>query len=142
MLFNELKEKLQTIKKGAFVKMQWKSNPKPYAKYKEYSIEKYSKGVVRLGIKYANLKDKKGKNIQPMLYGEYVENFDNYIIEYKRKYYLRVYVSKKHKTLIQYLLNGIETTKEYLVNNGIIPNYEKGDLLCFNVSIENIISLG
>ena len=142
MLLNELKEKLQTIKKGVFVKMQWKSNPKPYAKYKEHSIEKYSKGVVRLGIKYANLKDKKGKNIQPMLYGEYIENFDNYIIEYKGKYYLRVYVSKKHKTLIQYLLNGIETTKEYLVNNGIIPNYEKGDLLCFNVAIENIISLG
>jgi hypothetical protein len=109
-------------------------------------VEKYCRGVIKLGIKYANLKENKEKITGPLLWGKFSENFENYIIEHtkdgKTRYYLRVYVSKKHKTLVQWFIDGVETTKEYLVNEGIIADYERKDLSCFDIAIENIISLG
>ena len=147
MELTKVLEAIKSIKKGAFVKVHIKTTKAPYKAFKGNLIEKDTIGVYRLGIGYYNIEHNKEKERIKSTKGEYEPNLENYIFKTIDKngvehYCLRVYTTQvKSKTT--YFLNGEETTKEYLKENKIIPFYEnKNPLDCFDVRIENIISIG
>ena len=142
MTFIELLEKISKVRKGTFIKIEYKSVKKPLAAFKGSTIEKYSKGVYRLGITYANMKENQNKVTGALPFGKWEPNLENYIVDYNGKKYLRVYVDSKHKTTSKWFLNGVETTKDYLVDNRIIGAQNKHHTSCFILPIENIISIG
>ena len=137
MLLNELIEKLETIKKGAFIHIEYKSEKELAKKYGSPKLEKFTNGCYRLGMAYSNLGANKNVVTGDLPWGQFVLN--NYIIEHKGRYYLRIYTTQ-HKSHTKYFLNGVETDKATLEQE---YNYKSsGPTLCFNVPIENILKLG
>lgn len=149
MNFNQTINALSNVQKGAYIVLEWCRNVKVLKGYEKANgttiVKKSCKGVFRLGVAYANLKENIEKETGPLLYGHYVEGFPNYIIEHNGKFYLRITVSKNpnHKTKSTYTINGTETTKEFLQENKIISSSNSNnDLLVFNVNIEDITRIG
>lgn len=137
MLLNELIEKLETIKKGAFIHIEYKSEKELAKKYGSPKLEKFTNGCYRLGMAYSNLGANKNVVTGDLPWGQFVLN--NYIIEHKGRYYLRIYTTQ-HKSHTKYFLNGVETDKATLEQE---YNYKSSSpTLCFNVPIENILKLG
>ena len=148
MLLDELMNKLSKVKKGAFIHIEYKSNPKPLAAHKGDVIQKVSSGAYRLGIKYANLKVNQNKVIVPMVWGEwYSKDFQNYIITHtnkqgETKQYLRIYTTPGQKSVTKWFLNGVECTKRWLVENGYIIDEPHDEISCFNIQVDNLIKVG
>ena len=145
MLEKEFKDFQKNYRVGTYVNGEWTSQKKTTASHKQDKVIKVSKGVLRLGVKYANLQSVKDKGIevQPLTYGEYVEQSENYLIEYKGQKYVRVYPSKNknHKITSKYYLNGKEVEKQYLIDNGICTESMLGSsqvVDCFNIKLENL----
>lgn len=130
--------KIAVIGKGRLTKAVWKS-----VKTKgENVVEKISSGVVRLGIKYSNLKSNKDIVTKELPYGTYA--IQDYLIEHNGNYQVRLYpsVCKNHRVFVEYLLNGKPTTKQELIAMGLVDNKPSKARTCFNVKLENLISLG
>lgn len=137
MKLNELIKKLETIKKGTFIHIEYKSEKELAKKYGSPKLEKFTNGCYRLGMAYSNLGANKNIVTGDLPWGQFVLN--NYIIEHKGKYYLRIYTTH-HKSHSQYFLNGVETDKATLEQE---YNYKSSKpTLCFTVPIENILKLG
>ena len=132
--FNELQSK---IKKGSYYKMVFKS----IKEIKGNTIEKVSNGVYRFGINYKNISKVKDITTHSLLWGEW--QTQNFILKHKETLYLRVYPStcKYHKTKSFYLLNGKETTKQELIEMGLLKEQNTKEMLCFNIKLENLISI-
>lgn len=146
MTLEQVIKAIENIKKGSFIKCEFKTIKKPYAAYKDYVIEKSSVGVYRLGIGYYNIEHNKEKERIASTKGGFVMGYQNYLFETidkqgNKHYCLRVYTTN-HKPTTRYFMNGQETTKEYLKDNKVIPFYESKPIDCFDIRIENIISLG
>lgn len=143
-----LNQKLQNVKGGRYVKMTFESIKEPTEAFKDCIIEKITTGVFRLNIKYANLKVNEGKTEFRKLSGEWVENMENLIFESKGNRKLRIYTTnnKKHKRRTKWLLNGVETTYEYLVKKGILQEKDQKNngkpVPCFWVKLEHVINIG
>ncbi len=137
MKLQELIEKLETIKKGAFIHIEYKSEKELAKKYGSPKLEKFTNGCYRLGMAYSNLGANKNVVTGDLPWGQFV--LKNYIIEHKGRYYLRIYTTQ-HKSHSKYFLNGVETDKSTLEQE---YNYKSSSpTLCFNVPIENILKLG
>lgn len=144
-----LNQKLQNIKGGRYVKMTFESIKEPADAFKNCVIEKITTGVFRLNIKYANLKVNEGRTEFKKLNGTWVENMENLIFESKGNKKLRIYTTnnKKHKGRTKWLLNGVETTYEHLVEKGILQEKDQKSngnkpVPCFWVRLEHVISIG
>lgn len=118
----EVRNYVKEIKKGVFQLLEYESNAKPLKKAKEENkdIRKQTRAIVRFGISYANMQVNKEKVVGSMLYGEYLEGDENYIVTYGEKEYLVAYYEKILET--KYFMNGEEVTKDYLIENGYISN--------------------
>lgn len=137
MKLNELITQLETIKKGTFIHIEYKSEKELAKKYGSPKLEKFTNGCYRLGMAYSNLGANKNIVTGDLPWGQFVLN--NYIIEHKGRYYLRIYTTH-HKSHSQYFLNGVETDKATLEQE---YNYKSSKpTLCFNVPVENILKLG
>ena len=135
-------EKIEGIIKGAFTKIEHKTIKKPLAAHKDAFIEKYTKTVIRMGISYQNMKQNQNRITGPLPWGQWVAGYENYLIEHKGSLYLRLYMDDVHSATTIWYLNGKETTKEYLEQNGYIGKQSKNESKCYNINIENIISIG
>lgn len=144
MNIEQFKKEAENIKKGAYVKVTYKSEPKTTKEFKDVKVEKITSAVVRIGIKYQNLKENKNIVTGSLNYGTWEKTLENYIIEYNGTYYLRLYTSKspKHKAHTQYLLNGKETTKQDLINKGIIKDNASRETNLYNIKLNNLIKIG
>ena len=136
-------EKAKAIKKGAFVKIEFYSDPKKLAAGKTVEIVKKSKGVFRLGINYAHLKINAGKVTGELMGKVWKEGDTNYILQSEKtgKYMLRVYTTKT-ATRSEGFENGVKTTKQALVDRKLVSDRKSGFTPCFDLAIENIISIG
>ena len=128
------------IKKGAFTKINYFSD-------KGNGVIKTTKCVVRLGINYGNIKHNKNKVVGSLPWGQWVNGLEGYVIEHTNKkgeykQYLRLYTSAIKSMDIQYTLNGVATTKEELINNGLLKDKPSNIEDCFNVPMDHIISIG
>ena len=155
--------------KGQFVKVFWKSNPKPAAAYKSHYLEKITQGIVRAGINYANLSSvvqgiangDRGE-VQSLPWGEWKKNEDGtdcfpYIIAHKTKpdkenpdgkyqEYVRLYPSVANKPSSTFYVDSVKVPKEtfakYLTTNEAckILNPKPEDIpLCFTIKVDNIL---
>lgn len=146
MTYQEVLNQIKAIRKGAFVRIAYKSNPHTLKAGRGEDIEKVSVGVYRIGIKYANLKINENKVIQPLNGKKWAaDDLINYVLESdkngEKRFYLRVYTTKI-KTRSKWSINGLETTKAALVERGLISDTKSSFTPCFDLAIENIISIG
>lgn len=148
MNYETFQEKSKSIKRGKYTTLEFKSIKAPTKEFKEYVIEKHTKGVFRLGISYARLEENKGRNDFKKMNGEWVPNMHNLVSTYKDNLKLRVYTTKnyKHKRQVKWYLNGEETTYKYLIDNGIMKeennSSSNGPLLMFDIKLDNLIKIG
>jgi hypothetical protein len=105
--------------KDQYVKVAWKSNPKPSAKFKDTVLEKRTVAIVRSGIDYANLKEVKDDieaeerpPVGPLPFGKWLAF--PYLIEHNFIFYLRLTRSKSpiHLQLYEskYFVNDAEVS--------------------------------
>ena len=147
MTLEQVLKAIENIKKGAFIKCEFQTTKKPYKAYKGALVEKNTIGIYRFGIGYYNIEHNKDKERIKSTKGNFETGLENYLFktidkEGQEHYCLRVYTTN-HKPQVKYFMNGEETTKDYLKENKIIPFYERAEPLdCFDIRIENIISLG
>ena len=138
MELQEIINKVEENKKGAFIHLEYKSLPKTKT---NDTVEKITVGGYRLGITYANMERNANKETGSLPWGHWLANYENYIIEHCDKHYLRIYEGTI-KAVTKWLLNGKETTKEELIANGIIAEPKAKQFNgCFNVPIQNIIAI-
>lgn len=146
-----VKDKIMSAK-GNFVKVRWKSNPKPAAKFKAHNLQKVCEGVVRAGIDYSNLKTVKegienGERgeVQELPWGTWKEF--PYIIEHKGTEYLRLYPSPSNKIKTVYMVDGEEVDKDvfctYLTGSDAkkILNPSENEKECFNIKADNVLEI-
>ena len=133
--------------KGQFVKVVWKSNPKPAAAHKNVLLEKHTAAVCRAGIDYANLSSVKvgieegtRGEVQSLPWGEW--SVFPYLITHKGAEYVRLYPSDSPSNTLYYV-NGEETTWQdfstYLTPSEAAKAIgERPD--CFTIKKDNILS--
>lgn len=144
MTRNELLAVIENKKKGTYTSVQYESEKV----VKNNVIKKVTSAVVRLNISYKNTKTFKesGKNeVQPLAWGSWL--IDGLLINHTNKKgeyneYLRMYFTnnKKLKFKTKYYLNGIQTTKQELIESGLLKEEENKSGL-FNININNITSI-
>lgn len=136
---------VKSIKKGTFVRMVWQSKPtilKAKTIHKGIEVRKETIGVVRFGIEYSNMQANQNKVVGAMTWGSWEDGNENYIITHTNgKKYLRVYTTTI-KPIVKYFLNGVETTKQFLIDNGIISSSDSNHTECFSIALENVLSIG
>jgi hypothetical protein len=144
MLMEKFMELVKSIKNGRYVKASWKS----VKMVGGLELEKISSGVVRMGIKYANIKKEKDTTTR-QFNGKFI--VDNMLIESQDKkgnttHNVRLYPSKckNHHTRVVYYYGGVEYSKQELIEMGVLetPKPRTSEMLCFTVKLENLISLG
>lgn len=144
MTRNELLAVIENKKKGTYTSVQYENEKVIHNNV----VKKVTSAVVRLNISYKNTQTFKnsGKSeVAPLAWGEWLIN--GLIISHtnkKNEYneYLRMYFTnnKKLKFKTKYYLNGIETTKQVLIENGLLKEEENKSGL-FNININNITSI-
>lgn len=151
MLLVELNQKVSSLKKGAYTKATWQSFPLKSGPYKD-RIRKVTSGVVRVGIDFSHLSENQGRTTGALSYGSWHKK--NYVIENVSKnnvvsYLVRLYPSKckNHKKTTLWYFDNELVTSEWLIENGYAKQEQlfktsSGPIQCFNVGIENLISLG
>lgn len=126
---------IKTFKKGTYV---------PLTKIKDYGngLVKKTDMVIRLGVSYQNMEINKDRVVEPLPWGSWVPGLENYVIEHKGNYYLRVSNTNSHISKSKYLLNNIEITKE-VAETYIDPKKLKSkESAVYNIKFDNIISIG
>jgi len=136
---------------GQFISATFKSEKKPAAKHKGTLLEKRIEGVFRAGIDFGNLGSVKDAiangergEVQPLPFGEWLKF--PYLIQYKETQYVRLYPTKNCVLKVQYLINGVESTKENFLSfltpsdKAKAENGERPD--CITVKVSNLIKLG
>ena len=135
---------LTNLKNGKYRKITYKSEK--VLKRKGVTITKITSGVYRFGCGYGNVVKKEfdttndlKANSKP--FGEFLEGYHNLVSQKDEKQYLWVFNSKnrKHRPHTTYLLNGEETTKEYLIENGYLDNKPKSFTPMFVINLENLL---
>lgn len=133
-------EQIKNIKKGAFTKIEYFSD-------KGNGVIKKTSCVVRLGINYYNIKHNKTKETHSLPWGKWVEGLEGYVLEHTNKkgeyhQYLRLYTTNIKSIKTEYSLNGVITQKQDLIERGLLKDKPSTITDCFNVPMENILSLG
>lgn len=148
------------LKKGAYVKFSFKSIKKALKAYEkehgETTIEKYTEGIVRLGIDYRNTNTYRQKCLtatpmasHPSPYDSPVSGYEHLLIKTDKgdgnvSYKLKVFASKTaSKMKSKWYLNGEEVTEQDL--DGIMCKQSKpsqDDFIVFTIKLDNLISIG
>jgi hypothetical protein len=136
---------------GQFISATFKSEKKPAAIHKGTVLEKRIEGIFRAGINFGNLGSVKDAiangergEVQPLPFGEWLKF--PYLIQYKETQYVRLYPTKNCVLKVQYLVNGVESTKENFLSfltpsdKAKAENGERPD--CITVKVSNLIKLG
>lgn len=139
-------------KKGQFIELSFKSEPTPASAFKSVKLEKFTKGVYRTGINFANLapvkeaiENKERGEVQPLAWGSWavfplVISHTNKAGEYKE--YLRITFSPSHKPTVAYKVDGIEVSKEHFESH-LRPSdrLPKPPTLVFNIEADNLLEV-
>jgi len=148
----EIKNKLETVKKGAYTNIIFLSDIISNKDNKEHRIQKLVKAVVRLGVTYShiNVEEIQARPIEAgeaekLPWGEWDQDCDC-LISHKDNYYLRCTVSRspKHHRIVSYLLDGRPATKEEVMPLTRASEWapKTKEEYVFNPKIENVLALG
>jgi len=146
-------------KKGQYIAATFQTEKKGSAQHKSVKLEKRTSGNFRAGLSFENLSSVKegienGERgeVQPLPWGVW-EKFPYTILHTPAKQneqirYVRLYPSLNpiHKVSVQYLVNGVESTKEqfasYLTPSEAKEMFEGKEIECFTVMHKNLLKLG
>lgn len=156
MEIKHINELLTKQHKGTFVRIGWKSNiESAKARSAGISVVKETDATVRWGVSYDHLKRVKEikATTQPSTtnhkpWYKHVEGYPH-IIEHlsdPSKTYLQLFtINKKNSMKIRYYINGVEKTKQEVIDSGYVNNSEwapKGECLIMNIPTSNIRFIG
>ena len=129
MLVKDFQTKINTIRKGSFVKATWRSEKVVNG----VKCEKVSNGVVRF-VKYANIKGVVVKNTN-----RNENHINEWLIQASNGNVLVQMATTHIKSKSTYKINGVEVDKQSYEN---LVGANGGSKVVFRVKLENLLSLG
>ena len=146
--------KAPSLKHGAFVRVKYRTDVQPSAKFKSHKIEKIVETTVRVGVSYSNLSAVKERRAsepyeikqKPVQWWKWSDGYRNIIKEKisdpSQKYVTLATVPKRGNTMVYWYIDGKPVSEEE-VRAITIPSYwNKPNLDVFDVKLENLISVG
>lgn len=143
---NIVLNQLGEIKKGSYLKIK-------KVKHFKNGVNKISDLVIRLGVKYGNIKKVQeklnGREVGSLAWGHYLEGYEGLVIEHtnkkgETKYYLRVANDYLDRNKSYYYLNNKEISKDEAIliegEKQINGNGQSPDV--YNIEFNNLLSLG
>lgn len=137
-------------RKGQFIELTYKSNPKPAAAFKGVVLEKVSTGIFRTGISFANLSAVKEAiangergEVQPLPKGQSWAVFPFVISTDKGGELLRITTSPAHRPSVVYKVDGVEVSKAHFESHLVPSALSKPSepLLVFTIKADNLIKV-
>ena len=146
--------KVTSLKHGAFVRVKYRTDVQPSAKFKGHKIEKIVETTVRVGVSYSNIaavKERRSVETKPtnpshFQWWRWCEGYRNIMKEKisdpSQKYVTLATVPKGGNTMVYWYIDGKSASEEE-VRAITIPSYwNKPNLDVFDVKLENLISVG
>ena len=147
-------EKIKSLKHGAFVRVKYRTDVQPSAKFKGHKIEKIVETTVRVGVSYSNLSAVKERRAsepytikqKPVQWWKWSDGYRNVIKEKisdpSQKYVTFATVPSGGNTKVYWYIDGKSVSEEE-VRAITVPSYwHKANLDVFDVKLENLISIG
>ena len=147
-------EKIKSLKRGTFVRIKYRTEVKPSARFKDLKIEKIVEATVRVGVSYSNLsavKERRATETKPMnpshvQWWRWCEGYRNIMKEKisdpSQRYITFATVPNGGNIKVLWYING-KSVPEEEVRAITIPSYwNKSNLDVFDVKLENLISVG
>ena len=147
-------EKIKSLKRGTFVRIKYRTEVKPSARFKDLKIEKIVEATVRVGVSYSNLsavKERRATEAKPMntshvQWWRWCEGCRNIMKEKisdpSQRYITFATVPNGGNIKVLWYING-KSVPEEEVRAITIPSYwNKPNLDVFDVKLENLISVG
>ena len=147
-------EKVKSLKHGAFVRVKYRTDVKPSAKFKDCKIEKIVEATVRVGVSYSNLSAVKERRLAEVKsaspshvqWWKWCEGYRNIMKEKisdpSQKYITFATIPNGGNVKVSWYINGKSASEEE-VRAITIPSYwSKLNLDVFDVKLENLISVG
>ena len=147
-------EKIKSLKRGTFVRIKYRTEVKPSARFKDLKIEKIVEATVRVGVSYSNLsavKERRATEAKPMnpshvQWWRWCEGCRNIMKEKisdpSQRYITFATVPNGGNVKVLWYING-KSVPEEEVRAITIPSYwNKSNLDVFDVKLENLISVG
>lgn len=146
--------KVTSLKHGAFVRVKYRTDVQPSAKFKGHKIEKIVETTVRVGVSYSNLsavKERRATETKPtgpshVQWWRWSDGYRNIIKEKisdpSQRYVTFAAVPSGGNTKVCWYIDGKSVSEEE-VRAITIPSYwNKTNLDVFDVKLENLISVG
>lgn len=146
--------KVTSLKHGAFVRVKYRTDVQPSAKFKGHKIEKIVETTVRVGVSYSNLSAVKERRAskpyaikqKPVQWWKWSDGYKNVIKEKisdpSQRYVTFATVPNGGNTMVRWYIDGKPVSEEG-VRAITIPSYwNKPNLDVFDVKLENLISVG
>lgn len=147
-------EKIKSLKRGTFVRIKYRTEVKPSAKFKDHKIEKVVEATVRVGVSYSNLsavKERRATMPQPttsthVQWWRWCDGYRNVmkekISDSSQKYITFATIPNGGNVKICWHIDGRPVSEEE-VRKITVPSYwNKSNLDVFDVKLENIIFVG
>ena len=146
--------KVTSLKHGAFVRVKYRTDVQPSAKFKGHKIEKIVETTVRVGVSYSNLsavKERRATETKPtgpshVQWWRWSDGYRNIIKEKisdpSQRYVTFATVPSGGNTKVCWYIDGKSVSEEE-VRAITVPSYwHKSNLDVFDVKLENLISVG
>lgn len=146
--------KVTSLKHGAFVRVKYRTDVQPSAKFKGHKIEKIVEMTVRVGVSYSNLsavKERRATETKPtgpshVQWWRWSDGYRNIIKEKisdpSQRYVTFATVPSGGNTKVCWYIDGKSVSEEE-VRAITVPSYwHKSNLDVFDVKLENLISVG
>lgn len=146
--------KVTSLKHGAFVRVKYRTDVQPSAKFKGHKIEKIVETTVRVGVSYSNLsavKERRAIETQPtksthVQWWKWCEGYHNIMKEKisdpSQRYITFATVPNGGNIKTCWYIDGKSASEEE-VRTITVPSYwNKSNLDVFDVKLENLISIG
>lgn len=146
--------KVTSLKHGAFVRVKYRTDVQPSAKFKGHKIEKIVETTVRVGVSYSNLsavKERRATETKPtgpshVQWWRWSDGYRNIIKEKisdpSQRYVTFATVPSGGNTMVRWYIDGKPASEEE-VRAITVPSYwRKSNLDVFDVKLENLISVG
>lgn len=147
-------QQITSLKHGVFVRIKYRTDIKPAAKFKDYEIYKIVEATVRVGVSYSNLsavKERKSAEVKPanpshVQWWRWCEGYRNIMKEKisdpSQRYITFATVPNGGNIKVLWYING-KPASEDEVRAITVPSYwNKSNLDVFDVKLENLISVG
>ena len=147
-------EKIKSLKHGTFVRIKYRTDVKPSAKFKDCRVEKVVEATVRVGVSYSNIsavKERKSAETKPtgpshVQWWKWCEGCRNIMKEKisdpSQKYITFATIPNGGNVKVFWYINGKSASEEE-VRAITIPSYwNKPNFDVFDVKLENLISVG